>query len=533
MIPSRSNQENSTILMNKHEVAALRLKFLTPLVAAIVSLVIIFAIGLFYFESGSRSYGLIHARLTRTQFAAKDLYEKTLRNDVNALSAVMAALRRDEKLREEFASYDRKALFEYTETMFKEMKRDYNVTHFYFTKPDRVNLLRVHAPGRHGDRIDRVTTLRAEQNEALEYGVELGALGTFTLRVVSPWHDKQTGRLIGYIELGMEIDHVINRLRDIFGLDVIVVIDKTYLERDAWEDGMSVLERAADWERFEKVVLSAESEPELPLTLRERLERGEHLHQYEVEELDSDGFSYWLLTIPIEDARGREVADMTLLADVSSETDVAERTAWVVGATVLLIGGLLIAFFSWQAGRIGRRIVHNEEELAQLASHDSLTGLYTRRMFHEYLDEELDRSIRFTHPLSLLLVDIDHFKQVNDTYGHQAGDAVLQELSMRLVGEAREIDHVCRYGGEELALILPETNVEGAELFANRLKSIVSALSFDTSDDQTISITISIGVASYPMHAGTNTALISAADSALFDAKEGGRNRVCTYTRNK
>ena len=148
MIPSKSNQENSTILMNKHEVAALRLKFLTPLVAAIVSLVIIFAIGLFYFESESRSYGLIHARLTRTQSAAKDLYEKTLRNDVNALSAVMAALRRDEKLREEFASYDRKALLEYTETMFKEMKRDYNVTHFYFTKPDRVNLLRVHAPWR-------------------------------------------------------------------------------------------------------------------------------------------------------------------------------------------------------------------------------------------------------------------------------------------------------------------------------------------------------------------------------------------------
>ncbi len=533
MKPPETDQENSLIITTRLRVTALRLKFLSPLVAGIVFVVMILAVSLFYFESESQSHGLIHERLMHTQSAAKGFYEKTVRNDVNALSAIMDVLRRDEKLREVFASYDRKALLEYTETLFKEMKRDYNVTHFYFTKSDRVNLLRVHAPGRYGDKIDRLTTLWAEQNEALEYGVELGVLGTLTLRVVSPWHDTQTGRLIGYIELGMEIDHVIHRLREFFELDVVILIYKKYLDRHTWEEGMRVVEHTADWDRFEKVVSNAAFSAELPLILSERLERGEHGPQNEVVELERDGLSYRLLTIPIEDAGGLEVAEMALLANVSSEMDVAERTLLVAGTTVFLIGGLLIAFFSWQAGRIGRRIAHDEGQLAQLAARDSLTGLYTRRMFHEYLEIELARSIRFTRPLSLLLIDVDHFKQVNDAYGHQAGDAVLQELSQRLIDEARKPDHVCRYGGEEITIIMPETGVDGAELFANRLKNIVSELPFDARDDQSISMTVSIGVASYPMHADTDTLLISAADSALYDAKKGGRNRVCTYTPNK
>ncbi|MEW8220370.1 MAG: cache domain-containing protein, partial [Candidatus Thiodiazotropha taylori] len=219
-----TNYHNDTNPGIQYEAASLRLRFLTPLVAVIVLLVMVLAVSLFYFESESRSLGLIHERLTRTQTVAKDYYEKSVLNDANALRSIMNALLRDKALSEVFASYDREALLAYTEALFKELKRDYNVTHFYFTKPDRVNLLRVHAPGRHGDRIDRVTTLRAEQNSTLSYGVELGPLGTFTLRVVSPWHDSRTGRLIGYLELGMEIDHVIDRLRDIFGFDVAVAI---------------------------------------------------------------------------------------------------------------------------------------------------------------------------------------------------------------------------------------------------------------------------------------------------------------------
>ncbi|MES9962079.1 MAG: diguanylate cyclase [Candidatus Sedimenticola sp. 20ELBAFRAG] len=530
MTPSKPKQHQSGNHGIRQGTSSLRLKFLTPLVAAIVLLVMVLAISLFYFESESKSHGLIHERLTRTQSVARDFYEKSVLNDANALRAVMDALLRDQKLSEIFTEYDRNSLFAYTETLFKELKRDYNVTHFYFTKPDRVNFLRVHAPGRHGDRIDRVTTLRAEQNGALSYGVELGPLGTFTLRVVSPWHDRQTGKLVGYLELGMEIDHVINRLRDIFGYDVVVVIHKRYLNREKWEDGMRVLGRTADWDRFPSVVMSAEVPRDLPLILSERLERDEHGHRNEVIELERDGYSYWLLTMPIEDARSREVAQMTLLADVSFEMDVAERTAIVVGTTVFILGSILIVFFSRQANRVGRQIEQDEVILKELATRDSLTGLYTRRMFHEYLDAELARSMRFKHPLSLLLIDIDNFKQVNDTYGHLAGDAVLQKLSDRLLKESRGVDYVCRYGGEEIAIILPETDVKDAQQFAERIKQAVSALPFNIDEKQSVSITISIGAASYPLHGETETFLIAAADHALYEAKEGGRNQIRVYS---
>ncbi|MET0083423.1 MAG: diguanylate cyclase [Sedimenticola sp.] len=491
------------------------------------------AISLFYFESESRSHGLIHERLTRTQSVAKDFYEKSILNDANALKAMLNALLQDQRLSEVFATRDREALFAYTEDLYRELNRDYNITHFYFSQPDRVNFLRVHAPGRHGDRIDRVTTLRAEQNEAVSYGVELGPLGTFTLRVVSPWHDRETGRLIGYIELGMEIDHVIERLRDIFGFEVAVVIQKNYLQRQKWEDGMRVLGRTVDWDRYRDVVMSSGSTRELPPILDRHLNLAQHVPRNEVLELESDGYSYWLLTMPIEDARGREIAEMTLLADVSHEMDVAESTALVVGITVFILGGVLIIFFYVQANRVSQRIERDQDILEQLATHDSLTNLYTRRMFHECLDNELARSMRFDHPLSLLLIDIDRFKQINDAHGHPAGDTVLQKLSARLLKESRGIDYVCRYGGEEIAIILPETDRQNAQQVAERMNLTVSALPFQIDDTQSVSITISIGVASYPVHGDTDTFLIAAADSALYEAKEQGRNRVCTYSPGK
>jgi diguanylate cyclase (GGDEF)-like protein len=517
--------------VHKHEAAALRLRFLTPLVAVIVLLVMVIAISLFYFESESRSHGLIHERLTRTQSVAKDFYEKSVVNDANALRAIMAVLLRDQTMVELFKRDDREALFSYVKPLFKELKRDYNITHFYLTGPDRVNYMRVHAPGRFGDRIDRVTTLRAEQNDALSYGVELGPLGTFTLRVVSPWHHRQTGKLIGYIELGMEINHVIDRLRDVFGYEVVAVIYKKYLDREDWQEGMQMLGRpTADWNRFQKVVTSVDDSREIPEILSERFRRGEHGPWNEVIDIESNGSSYWLLTMLIDDVRGREVAELILLADVSFEMDVAERTSLVVGITVFLLGGALIAFFSVQANRVSRRIEQDEEILAQLATQDSLTGLYTRRMFHEYLDSELMRSRRLNHQMSLLLIDVDNFKQINDNYGHPAGDAVLQKLSDRLRRESRGIDYVCRYGGEEIAVILPETGVQNAQHVAERMKNTISTLPFDIDDVNSLSITVSIGLASFPLHGDTDTFLISAADSALYIAKEQGRNRVCIYS---
>jgi two-component system cell cycle response regulator len=173
------------------------------------------------------------------------------------------------------------------------------------------------------------------------------------------------------------------------------------------------------------------------------------------------------------------------------------------------------------------RLEKDRLKLKELATRDGLTGLYNHKTFYAFLDDEVDRSRRHLRPFTLLIIDIDHFKRVNDTHGHQAGDMILRGLSERLVELVRTIDRVCRYGGEEITVILPDT--ETAFDMADRLRAAIESAPFDIGSGKTVGITVSIGLAVCPHDADSSPALVAAADAALYAAKEGGRNRVCRY----
>ena len=165
------------------------------------------------------------------------------------------------------------------------------------------------------------------------------------------------------------------------------------------------------------------------------------------------------------------------------------------------------------------------EEATRLSITDGLTGLWNRRLFDLRLSEELQRAIRFQEPFGVLLIDLDHFKAVNDRHGHQAGDAVLIELARRLTDATREVDVVTRFGGEEFALILPKTPVPGTMRLAAKVREVVAAEPF-MAGSTSIPVTVSVGAAAYPDHGLSAPELIAAADAALYRAKEGGRDRV-------
>jgi len=188
------------------------------------------------------------------------------------------------------------------------------------------------------------------------------------------------------------------------------------------------------------------------------------------------------------------------------------------------LGQLALAF-----NTMAEKLEKNEAALRELATHDGLTALYNHHTFYVLLGDELARAQRFNRPLSLLLLDIDHFKRVNDTHGHQAGDAVLKRLSELLGREARAIDRVCRYGGEEFTVILPETDLEAAALIAERLRASVEAQPFDVEAGAPLRITVSIGVASWPLQGEGVDTLVAAADTALYAAKRSGRNRISRH----
>jgi len=216
---------------------------------------------------------------------------------------------------------------------------------------------------------------------------------------------------------------------------------------------------------------------------------------------------------------------MVLITDVSREEDAALNTVYVGSLSALIVGTLLLGFFYWQVGRVGRRIEVDAEALEHIATHDGLTGVYNRHTFDTLLDAEVVRARRYSRQLSLLMIDIDRFKQVNDVHGHQAGDAILRALSKLLSCKARTNDLVCRYGGEEITVILPET--DAAVELGERFRAAIEATPFDIGTGENISITVSIGVARFPADAENSQMLVSVADAALYAAKRGGRNQVC------
>lgn len=154
---------------------------------------------------------------------------------------------------------------------------------------------------------------------------------------------------------------------------------------------------------------------------------------------------------------------------------------------------------------------------------DPLTRLYNRGYMNDRMREELTRSSRTNRPFTFLLLDVDHFKQVNDTHGHQAGDEVLMSLAALLKRTCRASDAICRYGGEEIAIILVDTPLSGAKIFAENLRKAVEAEKFII-DQKEISVTVSMGLAEYPGSATKGEEVIAKADLALYQAKNAGRN---------
>jgi diguanylate cyclase (GGDEF)-like protein len=166
------------------------------------------------------------------------------------------------------------------------------------------------------------------------------------------------------------------------------------------------------------------------------------------------------------------------------------------------------------------------EALRVQATHDSLTGLLNRAAILDVLQTELARASRESQPVSVLMVDLDHFKRINDHLGHQAGDTVLREAARRMASAIRRYDSIGRYGGEEFLVILPGCTSEGALAQAERLRLAVGAEPIDLGR-QSVSVTCSLGCACCTdAQSGTSDSLVREADGALYGAKEGGRNRI-------
>ena len=193
-----------------------------------------------------------------------------------------------------------------------------------------------------------------------------------------------------------------------------------------------------------------------------------------------------------------------------------------------IVSPLTFALFAFIITVIIKYLIKSRDfdQQYKLATTDGLTELYNHRYFQEQLQQLVLHAKRYEVPLSFIIIDIDFFKKFNDTYGHQSGDAVLRQVAMELKKNVRSSDIVCRYGGEEMSIILPNTKYEEAVGIANKLCTIIASKKYKLSSNRESNVTISLGVASFGEDGTEPAKIIEAADKRLYNAKENGRNRV-------
>ena len=187
-----------------------------------------------------------------------------------------------------------------------------------------------------------------------------------------------------------------------------------------------------------------------------------------------------------------------------------------------------------KAEYLAKKLREKNEKLRKMNQLDGLTDLFNHRYFHNVFDKELTRSKRYKRPLSLIMLDIDFFKKINDSFGHRIGDMVLRELSEKIISQVRKTDIVARYGGEEFVVILPETDLAGSKIFSERIRSAVEEMEI-VIESHKIKITISLGLSTFIPNLHMDIPkeyLIDAADSAMYISKKNGRNRVSAFADN-
>jgi len=573
-----------------------------------------------------------------------------LENDADMMASALEVILRDTKIKSALKEKNQDLLLKQTQPLFQRLRTEHRITHFYFSDPDRVNILRVHKPEKSGDTLERFTTLTAEKTHKFSSGIELGPLGTLTLRVVAPWYEGK--ELLGYVELGEEIEHIINKLHNIFDVEIQVLLMKKYLLRHNWEEGMEMLNRKTPWNKLPSIVIIYQTMETSPSDL-DQLSAAQENNQRDLEILHQNQY-YRTRFIPLIDAGYRQIGHMVVMYNITGLKSGLRSTLLLITGVCVGVGSVLFllfylflgrvetqmktddlelirirkavenardaiiimdphgnisywnpaadALFGYQAQEVLGKNLHNllaparyheaflsefgtfkktgegslvgnilelkairkggvefpvelsisaielgnqshavgilrditdrkemEKQLRRLSYQDGLTGIANRRHFDEVLEKEWQRMKRDAKPLSLIMCDIDFFKNYNDTYGHQQGDNSLKQVASRLKEcLKRPGDLVARYGGEEFVVVLPNTDTEGAFGLAEKMRLAIESLEITHSKSQISKrLTISLGVAAItPTSKILPADLISAADQALYGAKKTGRNRV-------
>ncbi|NJD33472.1 MAG: histidine kinase [Betaproteobacteria bacterium] len=286
-----------------------KVRFMAPLAVVLAIIMGVFAAAALWVEADIRDQDIAE----RTA-AVEKLFLQKLDKDTNLMIATMRTMMTNPSIERAFHQLDRPTLARQLGPLFASLRDKHHITHLYFTGPDLINLYRFHSPDEFGDEIDRLTTIKARDNQDAVHGLELGALGTLTLRLVMPW--RSDSRVIGYLEIGEEIEHLISEISEGLAVDMLVLVDKRLVSLQQWQRGQALMKREGNWERFASQVTLAQTTDRLPAALDDlTLQR---LLAGRTAEIDDRGRSLHLAAVPLRDAGQRHIGDLVVIRDITT-----------------------------------------------------------------------------------------------------------------------------------------------------------------------------------------------------------------------
>jgi PAS domain S-box-containing protein len=284
--------------------------------------------------------------------------QKSLETSTDGLAVAAEAISHNEEIIAALRTRNAERLYALAAPMFSRLRDQHAITHFYFVDPSRTCILRVHEPLKKGDRIDRYTMKEAEKTGELSSGLELGSLGTLTERVVLPV--REGGKLIGFIELGREIESVLKGIHIDAGNGIAVFINKKFLQKDKWEEGMRLFRRDARWERFSTDVMVFSSFGIFPREFNAALSSDTALNGIDVK---WDDHPWHVTSRPLEDASGRLVGSILLIQDITPEAGAVARFLSISGISIVVVFTALLGFLYVMLSKTDRNIRRREKEL--------------------------------------------------------------------------------------------------------------------------------------------------------------------------
>lgn len=361
-----------------HQPQRVKAKFIGPFSIALLFIMMVFAVAIYGVEAHIRDRDL-----AERSAAVARLFSQKIGKDADLMMATLHAMMSNKAMEAAFRDGDRQELVKQGGSLYRALREEHRVTHLYFTRPDLAVLYRFHSPEEFGDKIFRVTTQQAKTSQAAAHGLELGPIGTLTLRLVMPW--KAGNTLLGYVEIGEEIEHLINEVSGSLAVDLLVLVDKQYLAQQQWQRGQSLMHRAGEWDRFSTHVTMAQTTETLPADLNDHVL--DQLLAGRTTEIRDRGRSLHLAVVPLDDPGGRHIGDLVMMRDI---TDLESTFLWsmvaVILISLLIAGGVLVVFYLalervehdyQRQHELEHRLLHLDTEHQRILQLEKLSALGT------------------------------------------------------------------------------------------------------------------------------------------------------------